>query len=101
MDEMEVEELKKMAEELELAEDMEEDLEFEQALSRIEEIVDDLEAGELSLDKSLARFIEGVRLIKFCNQQLKKAEKKVEVVLKEEEEFKEIVPFSEEEEETE
>ena len=75
---------------------MEEDnLNYEKAIEKLEEIVKKLESGGLSLEKSLAEFEEGVRLVKYCNKELNKAEKKIEMVLKEGEEFKETIPFQE------
>lgn len=50
---------------------------FEEALDRLEEIVNLLEAGEISLDKSINAFEEGGQLVKFCIAQLDNAEKKV------------------------
>lgn len=73
---------------------------FEQALERLEKIVEELEDGCLSLDKSLDTYTEGIKLIKFCNQELNQAEKKIEMVLANDEEFTDIdiVPFTQEEE---
>ncbi|PUU93496.1 MAG: exodeoxyribonuclease VII small subunit [Halanaerobium sp.] len=76
-----------------------EDLDFESALERLQKIVEDLEKGGLSLDKTLAEFSQGMKLLKFCHQKLDKAEKKIELMLKEDEEFTEEVPFDSEIEE--
>jgi exodeoxyribonuclease VII small subunit len=51
---------------------------FEGALERLESIVDDLENGTLSLEDSLARFEEGVRLTRFLETELTRAQKRVE-----------------------
>lgn len=51
---------------------------FEQALQRLEAIVAQLEAGELTLDESLALFEEGVQLSRVCNARLAEAELKME-----------------------
>jgi exodeoxyribonuclease VII small subunit len=48
---------------------------FEAALSRLEELVSELEGGDVPLEKSLQAFEEGQRLIKFCEQKLQAAEK--------------------------
>jgi len=72
----------------------EEDLNFEDAVNKLEKIVEDLESGGLNLDKSLEKFVKGVELVKFCNQELNRAEEKIEKVLKEDDEFKDIVPFN-------
>ena len=51
---------------------------FEQALERLETIVEELEAGSLSLEESLARYEEGVRLSRRLTQSLDQAEKRIE-----------------------
>ena len=56
-------------------------IKFEAALSRLEALVNSLEKGDLSLEKSLHVFEEGVRLSKNCVQLLNEAEKKVEWLL--------------------
>ncbi|OHB91162.1 MAG: exodeoxyribonuclease VII small subunit, partial [Planctomycetes bacterium RIFCSPHIGHO2_12_39_6] len=56
----------------------------EDALKKLGEIVDALESGELSLEKSLKLFEEGVRLSRHCNKMLDKAEKKVEILMRNE-----------------
>ena len=55
---------------------------FESALQRLEEITNELEEGELSLENSLKRFDEGIKLADFCNQKLTEAKAKVEILLK-------------------
>ena len=57
---------------------------FEQGLGRLEELVDQLEEGELDLDRSLAVFEEGVKLSRELNRKLDEAEKKLELLLKDE-----------------
>lgn len=51
---------------------------FESALSRLEEIVSQLESGEISLEDSIKALEEGSGLVKFCLNKLDDAEKKVE-----------------------
>jgi exodeoxyribonuclease VII small subunit len=71
---------------------------FEQALQRLEEIVDALERGNLSLDESLTYFQEGTRLIKECTGQLEGAEAKIQKLVSTEEGFRlEPISFSDEE----
>jgi len=53
-------------------------MKFEDALARLEEIVEELEKGELSLDETLQIFEEGIRMSKICSQKLNEAELKVE-----------------------
>ncbi len=47
---------------------------FEQALARLEDLVRQLESGQLALEDSLARFEEGVALVKLCQRRLSDAE---------------------------
>lgn len=53
---------------------------FETQLEKLEEIVGQLESGELNLDDSLNKFEEGVKLFKSCKDKLSKAEKKIAVL---------------------
>lgn len=69
---------------------------FEKALKRLEEIVNKLESGDLPLDESLKIFEEGVKLSRFCAKKLDEAERKVEVLLKNEKGKFTTKPFSEE-----
>jgi exodeoxyribonuclease VII small subunit len=54
-----------------------EELSFEEALERLEELVRDLEQGDLSLEDSLERFERGVRLVSRCSERLRSAELRV------------------------
>ncbi len=56
---------------------------FEDAMARLEEIVQSLESGELSLEDSIKAFEEGMKLAKFCSKKLDEAEKKVSILIKE------------------
>ena len=71
---------------------------FEEALKELEEIVRKMESGDLTLEKSLESFEEGVRLSRFCSKRLDEAERRVEILLKNEEEL-DIRPFRESEDE--
>jgi exodeoxyribonuclease VII small subunit len=55
---------------------------FEKAMKKLEEIVQELEAGQLSLEESLKKFQEGVKLSKFCSSKLDETEKKITLLLK-------------------
>ncbi len=57
---------------------------FEKSLKRLEEIVAKLEEGELTLEESLKLFEEGTRLSRSCGKQLNQAQRKVEILLKDE-----------------
>ena len=56
-------------------------MKFEEALSRLEEIVKGLEKGDLPLDKAMASFEEGVALSKICMKHLEEADRKVEILI--------------------
>lgn len=55
---------------------------FEEAMERLENIVEDLERGDLSLDESLRIFEEGMKLVSFCSKKLEEAEQKVTMLIK-------------------
>lgn len=55
---------------------------FEDCLQQLEKIVEQLEKGDLPLEKSLQLFEEGVRLSNSCRQELEAAEGKVEILMK-------------------
>jgi exodeoxyribonuclease VII small subunit len=55
---------------------------FETAMRDLEELVERLEQGDLSLEESLAAFERGVMLTRACQTALKEAEQKVEILLK-------------------
>jgi exodeoxyribonuclease VII small subunit len=59
------------------------ELAFEEALERLEVIVDRLEGGELALEQALASFEEGVQLSRRLSEQLAAAERRVERLLRE------------------
>lgn len=53
---------------------------FEQSITELEEIVRQLEKGELSLENSLKQFEKGISLARRCQDLLKKAEQKIELL---------------------
>ena len=55
---------------------------FEQALARLETLVKEMEGGALSLDRMMACFEEGSRLVKVCETKLNEVEKKIEILVK-------------------
>jgi exodeoxyribonuclease VII small subunit len=61
------------------------DKKFEAALEELEQIVERLESGELSLEDSLSAFENGVGLVRFCNQKLNDVEKKIEMLVRDKE----------------
>jgi exodeoxyribonuclease VII small subunit len=72
------------------------ELPFEQALRRLEQVVDRLEQGDLELEASLAAFEEGVRLSRRCASQLESAEQRIDVLIREGGEWL-VRPFEEDE----
>ena len=60
---------------------------FEDALDRLEEIVDLLESGENPLEKSLELFEEGVKLVKLCNKKLESVENSIKILVNNDGEF--------------
>ncbi len=57
-------------------------LNLEKALTDLEAIVDELESGELPLEKAMKKFEDGIKLTRGCQTALKDAEQKVEILLK-------------------
>lgn len=61
----------------------EEEKTFEQAITELEKIVKDLESGNASLDESIEKYTEGMRLAKVCGDKLNDATLKINKILKE------------------
>jgi len=55
---------------------------FEASLKELEEIVEQLETSDLALDETLAKYEKGIKIYKQCYQILEKAEKKINILLK-------------------
>lgn len=72
------------------------EMSFEEALAELEEIVEKLEKGQLSLDESLGLFEKGIKLVRECNDKLKSAQQRVEKLIEENGELK-AEPFEVEE----
>ena len=70
------------------------DIKFEDALARLEQIVDTLEAGNLPLEDSLKVFEEGVGLARRCARYLDEAEKRIELLTKDEAGLLRVEPFT-------
>jgi len=73
---------------------------FESNLKLLEEIVVQLEGGDLTLDHALELFEEGVKISRYCNAKLEEAERKVEVLIKSADGGMVEVPFTTEGDET-
>lgn len=61
-----------------------EEIKFEKAMKRLEFIVDELEKGEMDIDKSLEAFEEGIKMSRLCSKKLNEAERKIEQLTKNE-----------------
>ena len=70
-------------------EEKKEELNFEEAMKQLEEIANVLENGNLSLDESVNKFEEGMKISKKCNDFLDQAEKKITMLINDGEEIKE------------
>jgi len=68
-------------------------IKFEDALKKLENIVERLESGELELEESIKTFEEGINLSLYCQQELKKADGKVQRLVKNLEGEFELIEF--------
>lgn len=71
------------------------ELKFEEALKRLEKIVDDLEKGDLSLDEALKKYHEGIELSRQCSQRLENAKKRIDILAKNKKGEFELKPLDE------
>ncbi len=76
---------------------MRKNIKFEQAITELEDIIEGLENGNLTLDESIKKFEEAVELIDFCNKTIEKAEQKVSVLVKNADGTTTDMPFETEE----
>ena len=58
------------------------EIKFEKAMTRLEKIVEELERGDLDIDKSLEIFEEGIKMSRVCSKKLTEAEAKIEKLTK-------------------
>jgi exodeoxyribonuclease VII small subunit len=54
---------------------------FEQAMKQLEQIVQDLESGDMPLEKAIKKFEEGIELSKYCTKKLDESEKKITILM--------------------
>ncbi len=73
------------------------EVKFEEALKKLEKIVEDLEKGDLSLDEALKKYQEGIELSRLCSSRLVDAKKKIESLVKNKKGEFELKPFEAEE----
>jgi len=72
----------------------EEDISFEESLKRLEEIVEELEKGELSLDEALKLYEEGMYFSDICLEKLNESKQKVEKLTRVDDQKYHTEPFS-------
>ena len=58
------------------------EIKFEEALKKLEKIVEDLEQGDISLDEALKKYQEGIELSRVCYLRLENAKKKIDILIK-------------------
>ncbi len=77
------------------------EMKFEKAMSRLEKIVEELESGDLDIDKSLEIFEEGIKMSRLCSKKLNEAEAKIEKLTKDKkgELITELFPINDEKQE--
>jgi exodeoxyribonuclease VII small subunit len=73
------------------------ELSFEAALKRLEDVLDSLEHGDLPLEEAMRAFEEGVQLVRVCHQKLDEVDQRVEILLKDDAGRFFTRPFPEEE----
>jgi exodeoxyribonuclease VII small subunit len=56
------------------------ELNFENAMDRLETIVEQMESGKMSLDDLIVRYEEGMKLVKICQERLASAEQRIEMI---------------------
>ncbi|MFP4193941.1 MAG: exodeoxyribonuclease VII small subunit [Desulfobacterales bacterium] len=66
---------------------------FEESMEKLEKIVEELEAGDLPLDKALKKFEEGVVLSRFCFEKLDETEKKITALMQQQDGSVTQTPF--------
>jgi exodeoxyribonuclease VII small subunit len=71
------------------------EIKFEEALKKLEKIVEDLEKGDVSLDEGLKKYQEGIELARVCSQKLDSAKKKIDVLAKNKKGEFELKPLDE------
>ena len=67
---------------------------FEQAMKQLEQIVQDLESGDMPLEKAIKTFEDGILLSKFCSEKLDETEKRITILMQSPDGELSEVPFS-------
>ncbi|MCK5790771.1 MAG: exodeoxyribonuclease VII small subunit [Ketobacter sp.] len=69
-------------------------IDFEKSLQTLEQLVESMEGGDMTLEKSLEAFEQGIKLTKECQQALREAQQKVDILLQQNGD-EELTPFAE------
>ncbi len=64
-------------------------------MRQLEKIIQELESGDLPLEKAMSKFEEGIQLTRFCSQQLDETERKIQVLLQDQQGNVSYEPFAE------
>ena len=67
---------------------------FEQSMKQLEQIVQELESGDLPLEKAIKKFEEGIQLSKYCSQKLDETEKRITILMQDSEGKVSEIPFT-------
>jgi exodeoxyribonuclease VII small subunit len=67
---------------------------FEQAMKQLEQTVQDLESGDMPLEKAIKTFEEGIQLSKFCSEKLDETEKRITILMQDPDGELSEAPFS-------
>jgi len=73
------------------------EIKFEEALKKLEKIVEELESGDLSLDEALKKYQDGIELSRLCTARLENAKKKIDILSRNKKGEFELKPFVENE----
>ena len=74
------------------------EINFEEALNKLENEVKKLESGNMTLDESISSFEEAVKLVRLCNEKLEKAERRIRLLTEKEDGTVTDIPFDTENE---
>jgi len=72
---------------------------FEQSMKQLEQIVQDLESGDMPLEKAIKKFEEGIQLSKYCTEKLDESEKRITILMKDAAGNESDMPFAEQRQE--
>jgi exodeoxyribonuclease VII small subunit len=71
---------------------------FEMAMKQLEQIVQDLETGDMPLEKAIKKFEEGIKISKYCSEKLDESEKRITLLMRDSDGNASEIPFVTEDE---